>query len=162
MAAVTASAQCRVDSVTIAYRLHGQKRVFDTTFTHRDDGSILLQWSIVRNLRTWHGSYTMSPQAVDKAALLSFLMPEDGSNVALGDNETFAIMPRKAYDDLVKTGRTHWNCTTYEVTSRTDRSIHARDTIEGAKITILDDPDFPLILSMQDNPLEIDWTASPR
>lgn len=153
-------AECRCDSVRLTYKLHGQTRRFDMVFEHGDDGSIRVDWAIERNLRMWHGSYTMSPPAVSSARKISYIMPEDGNHIVLGDDETFAIISREALEDLRK-GQMLWASTVYRLDSAADGVLQATDTAEGASITVLDDPDFPLILSMSDNPLEINWTATP-
>ncbi len=153
-------AECRCDSVRLTYKLHGQTRRFDMVFEHGDDGSIRVDWAIERNLRMWHGSYTMSPPAVSSARKISYIMPEDGNHIVLGDDETFAIISREALEDLRK-GQMRWASTVYRLDSAADGVLQATDTAEGARITVLDDPAFPLILSMSDNPLEINWTATP-
>lgn len=104
MSALAVFAECRQDSVKLTYKLHGQTRRFAAVFTGTDGGGMRMDWSIVRNLKTWRGSYTMTPQAVKSASAMSFLMPEDGRHETLPDNETFAILSRKAFDDLRGTG----------------------------------------------------------
>lgn len=152
-------AECRRDSVKLTYKLHGQTRRFNAVFTREDNGSLRMDWAIERNLKMWRGSYTMTPAAVASAGAMSFLMPEDGNHVVLPDGETFAVLSRSAADSLRKNGTMRWGGTEYRLDAATDGCLYAVDINEGAKITILDDPDFPLVLSMADNPLEINWTA---
>ncbi len=148
------------DSVKITYRLHGQTRRFNTSFCRQADGSVVMSWDIVRNLKTWHGSYTMSPEAVGRGSSLSFLMPEDGNHVTLPPGETFAILSRLSLGELIKTGETTLNNLRWTRTSAPDdKTVTAVNRPSGATISVLNDTTFPLIISMQGNPLEINWTA---
>lgn len=152
------TAECRCDSVRLTYKLHGQTRRFDVVFNRADDGSVRMDWAIERNLRMWRGSYTMLPAAVTSARKMSFLMPEDGNHAVLPADETFAIISLEGLEDL-RRGEMHWNNTVYRLDAARDGRLYATDTIEGARIEVLDRPDLPLIMSMSDNPLEINWTA---
>lgn len=158
-APLTVSAECRRDSVKLTYKLHGQTRRFTAVYTHGDDGSIRMDWAIERNLKMWRGSYTMSRRAVASACSMSYLMPEDGRHVTLPDGETFSILSRDALAALKKNGRAEWGGTVYELKEQNDGIVYATDIYEGAKIAVLDDEAFPLVMSMSENPLEIDWTA---
>lgn len=153
------SAECRRDSVKLTYKLHGQTRRFTAVYTHGDDGGIRMDWAIERNLKMWRGSYTMTPRAVASAHSMSYLMPEDGRHVTLPEGETFTILSRDALRRLKKNGRTDWSGTVYELTESKDGLLYAKDVNEGACISVLDDESFPLVVSMRENPLEIDWTA---
>jgi len=159
MAVMSLSAECRRDSVKLTYKLHGQTRRFTAVFTHRDDGGIRMDWAIERNLKMWRGSYTMSPEAVDSAGCMSYLMPEDGRHAVLSDGETFALLSRRTLAALKSAGRAEWCGTVYCLKGVSDGLVYAYDTIEGAEISVLDDPEFPLVMSMAENPLEINWTA---
>lgn len=149
-----AAAEC--DSVKLVYKLHGQTRRFNTSFCHRPDSGITMSWDIVRNLKTWRGSYSMSPEAVANGNTLSYLMPEDGNHATLSRNETFAILSRHALEALDKEGRVTLNGIEWERTSTPGSpEIVARNTTSGACMTVANNPSLPLILSMQGNPLEI-------
>ncbi|MDE6448606.1 MAG: hypothetical protein K2L41_00825, partial [Muribaculaceae bacterium] len=148
------------DSVKITYKLHGQTRRFNTSFCRQADGAVVMKWDIVRNLKTWHGSYTMLPEAVKSGTSLSYLMPEDGNNVVLSSNETFAILSRQALHCLIHDGKLILNNIDWTLTSAPDaRTITAVSHPSGATMEVVNDPSFPLIVSMQGNPLEINWTA---
>lgn len=152
-------AECRRDSVKLTYKLHGQTRRFNVVFTREDTGALRMDWAIERNLKMWRGSYTMTPAAVASATAMSYLMPEDGKHIVLPDGETFAVLSRDAFDALRRIGLMHWGGTDYRLTETKDGRLYAADINEGAQICVLDDPEFPLVLSMTDNPLEINWTA---
>lgn len=152
------------DSVLQTCRLHGQTRRFAWNFTRQGD-SLRLYWRIQRNLRMWRGSFTMVPEALDDARMLSFRMPEDGLHVTLGPDEVFGILPRKCLRELKERGCTDFNATRWQLvdslgTALTRTLIHARDIHEGAEIWVLDYEPLPLIWQLQDNPMEIDWRCS--
>lgn len=149
------------DSVKITYKLHGQTRRFNTSFCHRDDGSVIMSWDIVRNLRTWHGSYIMPSEAVKSGTSLSYLMPEDGNHVTLTDDETFAIISQQTLADLTLNGKATINGMHWTLTSAPGAgTLTAVSQPSGATMTVLNNPSLPLVTSMQGNPLEINWTAA--
>lgn len=151
-------AQC--DSVKIAYKLHGQTRRFNTSFCRNADGSITMSWDIVRNLKTWRGSYTMTAEAVAGGNALSFLMPEDGNHVTLPANETFALLSRRALAELDDAGHTTINGIRWtRESAKGAATVTARDDKSGACMAVLNNPALPLITSMSGNPLEINWSA---
>ena len=150
------------DTLQVAYRLHGQTRRFRFVYETAADGGLTLHWSIVRNLKLWTGSYAMSTQAVKDGTAQSWLMPEDGNHIALPANETFGIISRSALEDLKGKGEFVYNGVVWHGTRRSGDIIEVEDHEEGAKMTILDNPQFPLILSMRNNPLEINWSFTQK
>ena len=160
----TDKGQIRTDTLNAVYRLHGQTRRFKFMFEPAADGGITLHWNIVRNLRLWTGSYTMTAEAVMNGDSMSLLMPEDGNHVTLPGNETFGIISRSALESLKKEGRFVYNGVTYMRTGTIEtplgQAIEVLDPNEGARMSILDRPELPIVVSMADNPLEIDWTIS--
>lgn len=136
--------------------LHGQKRRFDVEYRAAADGSVLCSWTIERNLRLWHGTYLMPARAVASADGLAYVMPEDGNHVALPCSELFAMLSAAQLDEIHRTGATCINGVTFTVTGTDGDRIRLRSD-EDARIEVLDNPALPLVLSMADNPLEIDW-----
>lgn len=149
------------DTLKIAYKLHGQTRRFKFVYEPTNDGGLILHWSIVRNLKLWTGSYAMTPEAVKEGTAQSWIMPEDGNHILLPAGETFGIISRSALSSLKKKGQFTYNGVLWKRIGSADGVIEVEDTAEGAKMKIKDDPELPLILSMQRNPLEIDWTMTP-
>lgn len=153
------------DTVNVAYKLHGQTRRFKFTFQPASEGGLTLHWSIVRNLKLWTGTYAMTPKAVKDADSQSYLMPEDGNHVMLPSNETFGIISQSALRELKAKCSFTYNGVEYEKTGNTEtplgEAIEVYDEEEGARMQILDNPSLPLILSMTDNPLEINWNFYP-
>lgn len=152
------------DTLQVAYKLHGQTRRFKFVYEPAEDGGLTLYWSIVRNLKLWTGSYAMSGHAVKEGSAQSWLMPEDGNHVTLPPEETYGIISRAALKDLKETGEFRYNGVLWRHTGTTGtpsgQAIEVEDPEEGAGMTILDNPRLPLILKMEDNPLEINWQFS--
>lgn len=160
IAAIGAAAQDWGDTITLTYRLHGQTRRFKTVFTRLDDGGARMDWTIVRNLRLWEGSYTMTPQAVATGDRLSYLMPEDGLNVTLPPNETFAMLSTRSFTELSSAGHAEINGVGWE-TSCSENGVMKCVSEEGAHMDVsLADKGFPLIVRMSDNPAGINWQAT--
>ncbi len=149
------------DTITAVYKLHGQTRRFKYLFEKTPEGGMVLHWNIVRNLRLWQGSYTMTASAVDSANSLSLLMPEDGNHITLPSSETFGMISRRALESLSRQGSFEYDGTVFKKAGAADTpfgpAIRVHDADEGATMLILDRPDLPLILEMTDNPLEINW-----
>ena len=144
------------------YKLHGQTRKFDYTFVPDADGGITLTWGIERNLKWWSGTYRMTPASVESGTSLSYRMPEDGNHLTLDAGQTFAMISKSAFNDLKQQGSFVYDGVTYTLTGEEDgklgRQLNVKDA-EGANLSILDNPHFPLIIRMSCNPLEINWTA---
>ena len=105
----------------------------------------------------------MLPSAVNEGSAQSWLMPEDGKHITLDPYETFAIISKKALAELNEKGQFTYNGVLWEkktlVSTPLGEAIVVKDLDEGAAMTILDNPALPLIVSMSENPLEIDWSA---
>lgn len=149
------------DTLQVAYKLHGQTRRFKFVYEHTAGGGMTLHWSIMRNLKLWTGSYAMTETAVKDAKSQSWIMPEDGNHVILPSDETFAVISLSSLKELRKTGELTYNGVLWRKTGISDtpfgKAIEVEDPEEGARMTVLDSDKLPLILSMQDNPLEINW-----
>lgn len=89
-------------------------------------------------------------------------MPEDKRHVTLPDDQTAYLLSQEAYRSLKARQRFAYNHTEYELLDSNERAagftlLHVRDTLEGGEMWILDNPSLPLVWSMQNNPLEINW-----
>ena len=142
----------------ITYKLHGQTRRFRVSFKEHKD-SLTLFWSIERNLRLWTGSYTMTPKARRKASYLSYEQPLDGQHIVLPNSQLFALLPTKALKEVKKKGHVRYSNTDWVLTEQKDSLLHLVDMIEGSDMWVRDDIRLPLIVSMQNNPVEINWEA---
>lgn len=149
------------DTLLLVFSLHGQTRKYQTTFEKKQD-TLYLHWGIERYLKWQSGSYAMGPESADRAIRLSFLQPEDGKHVQLSSEKTFAIISIAAYKQLKQHGSFVYNQTTYSVLDTNEKAlnyllIHVKDAMEGCEMWILDNPDFPLVWRVRNNPLGINW-----
>ncbi len=155
--ALPAMAQTFGQPLRFVYKLHGQTRRFDYTFTRTAAGGIQLDWTIERNLKLWRGSYTMQPEAVERGTVLSLLQPDDGNHVDLPADATFALVPCAVLASLKACrGTTAWDGREWTTTACADGKVTAR-AADGTCMTVLDNPQLPLILEMKNNTDEVDW-----
>lgn len=151
------------DTLLFVFKLHGQTRRYEMTFSPRND-SIVLNWRIMRNLHWQKGSFTMTPEAVRNASMLSFLMPEDRHHVTLPDDRTAYILSQEAYRTLKAKQHFEYNHTRYGLKDSNETAagfslLHVYDKSEGGEMWILDNPVMPIVWKMQNNPLEINWSV---
>lgn len=147
------------------FKLHGQTRKYQFTFSQSND-TLYLHWGIERNTRWQSGSYAMPQKALKTAAGLSFLQPEDGRHICLPAQETFALLSATAYQELKSQKEFHYNQTEYRLADTKSQAmgyplLHVNDSVDGCEMWIMDNPDFPLIWEIQNNPLGINWKAVP-
>ncbi len=145
----------------VTYCLHGQTRRYTVRFSESGD-TLRLDWSIPRNGQLHRGTYFVTPEARRHATLLSYAQPVDGQTLTLPDDATFLLLSRQALEVLRTTGVCRYSQTEYRLASSTTdaqgrRLLQLVDEKEGARLTVLDDDELPLILRMEGNPVEIDW-----
>lgn len=150
------------DTLLFVYSLHGQTRKYQTTFSEQQD-TLYMHWGIERNLKWQAGSYAISRASVEQAVRLSFLQLEDGNHVRLPAEETVALLSLSAYRQLKERDTFVYNQTTYSVVDKNEKAlgrplIHVKDATEGCEMWILDNPSFPLVWRVRNNPLGINWT----
>lgn len=154
------------DTLLFVFKLHGQTRKYDMSFTQKQD-TLYLHWGIERYLKWQSGSYAMGPESVEKAVRLSFLQPDNGKHVRLSSEETAYLLSRSAYTQLKQQNSFVYNQTTYTVLESSERAlgyplIHVKDEAEGAEMWILDNPELPLVWRMKNNPLGVNWAAERK
>ena len=160
--ATESAVESRDGQYLFTYSLHGQTRRFAVDITPADHG-LMLSWGIERNLKWWTGSYLMSNKALAEADRLNYEQPLDKQHITLADNELFAILSRKALDDVLSNGQCVFNNTTFRLVGEeaaTDGKpslLHLLDTEEGAEMWVANNKALPLIWKMKNNPVEINW-----
>jgi hypothetical protein len=161
----SASAEGLPSPALLTFQLHGQTRRYQVGLQALDGDSLQLDWAILRNGQWQRGSYVHTPQARRQASRLSYAQPLDGQRLTLTD-ATFVLLPQQAYQALKTQGECAFNGTHYRLVPSEEKEIegqpvlHAADTLEGARLTVWDHPQTPLILRMQGNPSEINWEIS--
>lgn len=141
------------------YKLHGQTRKFSIDFEKQGD-NLVLHWGIERNLKWWMGTYIMPLTALEHATQLCYVQPLDGQHLLLSEQETFGILSRSALRSVKETGTCHFNQTIYKLEGREGNMLKLKDMNEGAEMIVEDNEEIPIIWSMQNNPVETNWTVS--
>lgn len=142
--------------------LHGQHAPFDITFKSFTD-TLKLNWKI-RNLAG--GNYTITPSAWQNADQLNFAQPKPFVTVKLSDHQTFMMISKSAFKDLVKKHQYNYDHTVYDLKddlkenplqlgTQTLDVLHVVARNETTEFWILNNPDFPIICQIKGNPLGI-------
>ncbi len=148
---------------TLKFSLHGQTRRFYISYwpTVQDE---TIKWTIQRNLRWWHGSFSMNRKALEKGTRLCYQQPVDGQHITISDDELFCMVSRKVLREIRKHGRctfdgAQWLVVGEERPYAKVHHFHLRSD-EGAEMWVNDDLFTPYIVKMINNPMEIDWELS--
>ncbi|OKS87462.1 hypothetical protein [Mucilaginibacter polytrichastri] len=142
------------------FYLHGQTSPFQITLNHIAD-SLLLGWNI-RGLAA--GTYIVSASGLNNGTSLSFAQPEAFKKVKLGASQTFCMISRSAFKELVAKHQFTYDNTVYELQSDSTMVmidnqpldvLHVTAQNETTEFWILNNPDFPIICQSKANPLGI-------
>lgn len=147
-------------TIQMNFSLHGQTRRFRIGID-RSNG-VRIDWSIVRNLKTWRGAYVITQHALDNARQLNYEQPLDGNTTKLEDEYLFALVSKNVLLELKTNRQSKFNNTIFkligiEKNESGETLLHVKDNEEGAEMWIVDNEDMPLIWQMKNNPVEIDW-----
>lgn len=135
--------------------MHGQTRRFSVNL-ERKGGNLVFDWGIERNLKWWTGTYTMTANALENARQLCYVQPLNGQHLSL-ETETFGVLSRAAWREIKKNGKCLFNRVEYQLVSQEDGKLLLRDSQEKSEMVVADDEELPIIWSMQNNPVEINW-----
>ena len=130
--------------------------------------TVKFDWNI-RGYAYAYGSYLISAKAFQKGRKINFIQPEYQKVLLLADDETFAIISKAAFADLMKDKRFVYNNTTYvlkddmkenpfKLGSQNLDLLHVVGLEEPGELWILNNQEFPLICQIKDNPLGINFT----
>ncbi len=167
LVSIKAMAKTPISKAKITFELHRQYRVFDVTFKQKDD-SLTLYWSITQDLKEIHGSYTMTQKSRQHATQLCYVQPNPSQHITLPNSQAFCMASADIINALREessdTKQVIFNKTYFTLLDTNDKFrgfplFHLKDYEEGAEMWILDDPKFPLIVKMLNNPVEINWTV---
>ncbi|MFH7018903.1 hypothetical protein [Flavobacterium sp. FlaQc-47] len=145
-------------------KLHGQTRALSLTAQTAGDG---LTFKL--ETRGVKSSIVMLPEAVKNGNALSFNQGEYAPVLNLKPTETFFMISRSAYQELVQNGSFVYNNTTYVLDKNEDKNgvsidgklieaLHVIAKIDATEMWIIKNPEFPLICKISRNPLGIDFT----
>ena len=149
------------DTLNYSFSLYGQTRRFKVAYEKKDQ-NLVMHWTILRNMKWWIGTFTMTPASLENGENFCWLQPIDGQHLTVNPSETVWILSQKQLKQLKEKGKFVGNRVTYTAQPCNEtvlgyKLLHAVDLVEGAKIWILDYPELPLIWRMQNNPVGINW-----
>ncbi|MCA1920343.1 MAG: hypothetical protein LDL38_13145 [Flavobacterium piscis] len=145
-------------------KLHGQTRTLSLTAQRAGDG---LTFKL--ETRGVKSSIVMLPEAVKSGNALSFNQGEYAPVLNLKPTETFFMISRAAYQDLIKNSSFVYNNTTYVLDKNEDKNgvlidgklieaLHVIAQIDETEMWIIKNPEYPLICKIIKNPLGINFT----
>jgi hypothetical protein len=149
---------------TFSYNLelHGQHAPFEVTVASATD-SLKLTWRI-RGLTT--GAYVVSPVAWQQANQLYFAQPTPTKTVRLPSNQTYWMLSKKAFAELVSQHHYTYDNTTYDLENDAAEHplllhgqpldvLHVVAQGDPTELWILNNKDFPVICQVLRNPLGV-------
>lgn len=145
-------------------KLHGQTRSLSLLAQMPDDG---LTFKL--ETRGVKSNIVMLPEAVKNGNALSFNQGESAPVLNLKPTETFFMISRSAYQDLIKKDFFVYNNITYDLDKKENKEgvfidgklvdvLHVIAQIEETEMWIVKNPEFPIIVKIIKNPLGINFT----
>lgn len=145
-------------------KLHGQTRTLQLTAeTAENTLAFKLETRGVKS------KIVMLAEAVKNGNALSFNQGEYAPVLNLKPTETFFMISKSAYEDLVKNNSFVYNNTTYVLDKSEDKNsvsidgkvidtLHVIALIDETEMWIVKNPEYPLICKITKNPLGINFT----
>jgi len=144
-------------------KLHGQTRTLTLT-AQTENGGLAFKL----DTRGVKSTIVMLPEAIKNGTELSFNQGEYAPVLNLKPTETFFMISRSAYQDLVKNGSFVYNNTTYVLDKEDNNdfsidgklvdALHVIAQIDETEMWIVKNPEYPLICKIIKNPLGINPT----
>lgn len=145
-------------------KLHGQTRSLSLVAQMPNDG---LTFKL--ETRGVKSSIVMLPEALKNGNALSFNQGESAPVLNLKPTETFFMISRSAYQDLLKKDFFVYNNITYDLDKKENKNdffidgklvdaLHVIGQIDETEMWIVKNPEFPIIVKMIKNPLGINFT----
>lgn len=145
-------------------KLHGQTRTLQLTAeTAENTLAFKLETRGVKS------KIVMLAEAVKNGNALSFNQGEYAPVLNLKPTETFFMISKSAYEDLVKNNSFVYNNTTYVLDKNKDKNsvsidgkvidaLHVIALIDETEMWIVKNPEYPVICKITKNPLGINFT----
>lgn len=137
------------------YKLHGQTRRFELYFSPQADGGLTLRWRMERHGHWREGRYRMSAKAMRTADCMNYSQPIDLSDYTLKDNELFMMLSDGCYQ--AKTFSL--NGLTFVPAGETTTTATFVNAKSGCTVEVLKEEGFHLIMRMERNPMNINWSV---
>lgn len=150
--------------IDYVFKLYGQTRRYNMHIQESKDG-VRIDWTIFSYQKWLKGSYFISPKGLSQGNGLNFKQPVDGMQEKLKDNETFGLISIQALKSLKEKGLFIYNNTTYKfqekqkliVEDNEFEALYVIADVDNTKMWIWDNQKLPLILKIEENPLEINF-----
>jgi hypothetical protein len=151
-------------SINYTFQLHGQQVPFEVNVKSITD-TLILRWNI-RGLAG--GGYLITPAALNGANKMNFVQPVPNKLVVLPPDETFCMISKSAFKDLLQKHQFIYDNTVYELKDDEPNQnavmlggqpvdvLHVVAQNETTQLWILNNPDFPFVCQIKGNPLGID------
>ena len=145
-------------------KLHGQTRTLSLIADLTNDGV-----TFKLETRGVKSSIVTPKEGLKNGNALSYNQGEFAPVLNLKPTETFFMISKAAYQDLVKNNKFIYNNTTYVLDHNTDKNsveiegksvdaLHVIAQIDETEMWIIKNPEYPLICKIAKNPLGINFT----
>ena len=147
-------------------KLYGQTRT--VTFNPKlVSDTLYINWE----LRGAKRQYLVLPEAFNNGTGLTFNQGDSPSLKVLKPTETFFMISKTAFKNLVNNNKFVYNKTTYNlekkqgskaviVNNKVVDVLHVKAEIDETEFWILNNPEFPIICKIAKNPLGVNYTLS--
>ncbi|WP_308991316.1 hypothetical protein QLS71_001420 [Mariniflexile litorale] len=147
-------------------KLYGQTRPVNLRPTFVGD-TLIIDWDLRKTKRT----YAILPEALQNGTGLTFNQGESPDLLVLEPTDTFFMISKSAFSDLVANNKFVYNNTTYNLdkTKVTNEVVidgkivdvlFVKAEIDETELWILNNPEFPLICKIAKNPLGVNCTLT--
>ncbi len=155
------------DTIELNYvfQLYGQTRRYKMEINTDYETGVRFDWTIFSYQKWLKGSYHISQKGLCCGTDLNFIQPINGAQEYMKDNETFGLISVNALKYLKENNSFVYNNTTYRL-QKQDQIVIEKSTfdvyfviadIDNTKMWIWDNEKLPLILKIENNPLEINY-----
>jgi hypothetical protein len=149
--------------INYTFHLHGQQSAFAIEVKSITD-TLALRWTI-RNLAG--GVYLISPAGWNQGSKMNFAQPVPNTAVKLSPDQTFCMISKSAFKDLLEKHQFTYDNTVYDLKEDAAQNtvmlenqpvdvLHVTAENETTELWILNNPNFPFICQIKGNPLGID------
>jgi len=147
-------------------KLYGQTRPLNLRPKFVSD-TLYIDW----DLRSTKRTFAVLPEALEHGAGITLDQGVSPDLLVLKPNETFFMISKSAFKDLVKNDKFIYNNTTYNldkdkvanevvIDGKILNVLFVKAEIDETEMWILNNPDFPLICKISKNPLGVNCTLT--
>ncbi len=147
-------------------KLYGQTRPVNLRPKFVSD-TLIIDWDLRSTVR----KYAILPEALKNGTGLTFNQGESPDLLVLEPSDTFFMISKSAFKDLVSNNKFIYNNTTYNldktkvtnevvVDGKIVNVLFVKAEIDETEMWILNNPDFPLICKISKNPLGVNCTLT--